>query len=123
MISRDGRYCDFTCLSREAIAHFKKYSEVPFRFLKQRDVLSSSIAVLLSADPDDRAEGTLVRTNQLSSKLRFIISLADEWLTNGGLGRLSDSPQKLEWEGLHLEDGKKKDWITLGRLGGDMERP
>lgn len=87
--------------------------------MKQRPVLSSSIAVLLSADPDDRADGTLVRANHLSSKLRFIISLADEWLANGGLGCLSESSQRLEWQGLHLEDGKKKDWITLGRGGGD----
>ncbi len=82
-------------------------------------MLSSSIAALLSADPDDRAEGTLVRTNQLASKLTFVTSLVDEWLSNGGLGRLADSPPKLEWHGLHLEDGKKKDWITLGRVGGD----
>ncbi|KAF2099628.1 hypothetical protein NA57DRAFT_75130 [Rhizodiscina lignyota] len=120
VISRDGKHCNFTCLSREAITHLKKYDDLPFKYMKQREVLSSPLAVLLSADPDDRAEGTLVRANHLSQKLRFIITLADEWLASGGLGCLSESSQKLEWQGLHLEDGKKKDWITLGRFGGDL---
>lgn len=42
----------------------------------------------------------------------------DEWVTAGGLGCLSE-PDCLKWEGPQLEDGKKQDWVTVGRFGGD----
>lgn len=120
VLSADGKYCDFTYLPPIAVAHMRKSGELPLRFMRDRAVLSHSIAVLLSADPEDGAEGTIVRANQLHLKLKFIVDLTTEWVLNGGLGCLSPTSKRLEWKGLDMENGKKKDSVTLGRFGGDL---
>lgn len=99
----------------------REYGELPFKLMMDREVLSRSVSELLSLDPDDGAEGTIVRANQLRAKLKFVAKLADEWVACGGLGCLSSSPypERLQWKGIDLENGRKKDSITLGRFGGD----
>jgi len=123
VVSADGKLCNFTCLSVEAMSYLKENGDLPYKFIKQRDVLSGSVTGLLygmkNADPD------LVKTteaNLFRKKLRYVVDVVDEWVTGGGLGCSTDGSQRPRWNGPYLEDGKKQDWVTVGRHGGDAAR-
>ena len=64
----------------------------------------------------------MARANMLREKMEFIVTLLDEWLSCDGLGVLSEDMQKLRYEGPSLDDGKRVDWVTVGRFGGDDRR-
>jgi myosin I len=123
VISADGKFCSFTCLSVEAMLHLSDNNELPYRYIKQREVLSGSISGLLygTADGGSNIVAT-TEANLFQNKLKFIIDVMDEWISGGGLGCSTDGPLKPKWEGPHLEDGKKQDWVTVGRHGGDTAR-
>jgi len=123
VISADGKSCNFTCLSVEAMMHLSENGELPYRYIKQREVLSGSISGLLYGMADG-ASNVVATTeaNLFRNKLQFIIDVMDEWVVGGGLGCSTNGPQKPKWDGPHLEDGKKQDWVTVGRQGGDTAR-
>ena len=81
--------------------------------------MENSIASILSSGFEMRS---VIEANMLESKLEFIISLMDRWSAGGGIGCLPPEAQKLQWEGPQLASGKKPDWITVGRFGGDTAR-
>lgn len=63
----------------------------------------------------------------MTEKLNFVLEVVKQWITNGGLGRLSDDEdgkggEKLYWEGLMVKEGgaRKVDRVTVGRFGGDL---
>ncbi len=61
----------------------------------------------------------IIEANHLDDKLKFIIRLMDQWVAAGGLGCLLSDAQNLQWEGPQLSGGKKLEWVTVGRFGGD----
>lgn len=119
VFSADAEYCVFTCLSLEAAEHLVEHSDLPFKYIRSREILKSSLRNLLYGSAEVTvAFRKMTEANLLRQKLEFIISVMDEWVTAGGLGCLSE-PDSLKWEGPQLEDGKKQDWVTVGRFGGD----
>ena len=119
VFSADAEYCVFTCLSSEAAEHLVEHSDLPFKYIRGREILKSSLQNLLYGSAEVTvAFRKMTEANLLRQKLEFIISVMDEWVIAGGLGCLSE-PDSLKWEGPQLEDGKKQDWVTVGRFGGD----
>ena len=103
------------------MSHLKENGDLPYKFIKQRDVLSGSVAGLLYGIKD--AHSTLVKTteaNLFRKKLRYVVDVVDEWIEGGGLGCSEDGSRRPRWDGPQLEDGKKQDWVTVGRHGGDV---
>lgn len=105
------------------MSHLKENGDLPYKFIKRRDVLSGSVTGLLYGMKD--ADSALVKTteaNLFRKKLRYVVEVVDEWIAGGGLGCSVDGSQRPRWDGPHLEDGKKQDWVTVGRHGGDATR-
>ncbi|KAE9975178.1 hypothetical protein BLS_002732 [Venturia inaequalis] len=117
VLSSDGRFCSFTCLLPEAMAHLHEHNELPFKFIKTRNVLPGTLDSLLYGD----AKTVIItEANLLREKLGFIAAVVGQWVDGGGLGRCPDAKiQRMPWTGPRLEDGKKEEWITVGRFGGD----
>ncbi|KAK8162821.1 P-loop containing nucleoside triphosphate hydrolase protein [Phyllosticta citrichinensis] len=110
VLSADGCFCNFTCLSLEATQHLAEFGELPFKYIRQRNVLTCLLRTLLHAQGANGAEiKALASANLLKEKLDFIVMVVDAWICGGGLGRSSD---RLQWNGPQLDDGKKQDWIT-----------
>jgi len=85
-------------------------------------VVSSSIQALL-AEASEASEAALVaNANLIRTKLAFVISILTEWEMCGGLGCLPADAERLEWQGPQLDEGKKQEWVTVGRFGGDSPR-
>ncbi|TID17416.1 putative beta-glucosidase I [Venturia nashicola] len=117
VLSSDGRFCNFTCLSPQAMSHLHEHNELPFKFIKTRNVLSGTLDSLLYGDTKMVA---ITEANLLREKLGFVADVVGQWVKAGGLGRSPDSRvQRIPWTGPRLEDGKKEEWITVGRFGGD----
>lgn len=122
VLSSDGKHCDFTYLKASALAHMKKYGDLPLKLMNERAVVSRSVEALLSASSEDSPEGSIARSNSLRAKLMFIVGMADDWLANGGLGCSSPAVEQLAWTDskvLPASSQRKKDAVTLGRYGGD----
>ena len=81
--------------------------------------MEDAISTVLSSSFQMRK---VIEANMLESKLEFIIRLMDRWSAAGGIGCLPPEAQKLQWEGPQLTSGKKADWVTVGRFGGDTAR-
>ncbi|KAF2146903.1 uncharacterized protein K452DRAFT_294428 [Aplosporella prunicola CBS 121167] len=113
VLSPDGCYCNFTCLSVEAAEHLAACGELPFKYIKQRNLLSSSIRTLLhSTGEKGMVVRQIARANHLKEKLRFVTTVVDAWVAGGGLGCASSDTEQLKWKGPQLEDGKKQEWVT-----------
>jgi myosin I len=121
VLAPDGKYCSFTSLPVEAMDHMKKNGDLPMKFMKHREVLSGPIQCLLHPAT---GRTDMMRANLLEEKVRFIAGVANLWVEGGGLGCRPSDAEWPRWLGPHLEDagGKKIDWITVGRFGGDLER-
>jgi myosin-1 len=105
------------------MSHLKENGDLPYKFIKQRDVLSGSVVGLLYGMKD--ADSALVKTteaNLLRKKLKYVVDVVDEWIAGGGLGCSTNGSQMSRWDGPYLEDGKNQDWVTVGRHGGDATR-
>ncbi|KAF2750620.1 hypothetical protein M011DRAFT_483560 [Sporormia fimetaria CBS 119925] len=119
VLSADAVYSNFICLSLEALAWFEETGDLPWKHIKDRATLQGSVQQLLygSADRRDPIK-EMTEGNDLRLKLEFIMSVVDGWIEGGGLGCLSE-PRSYIWQGKQLEDNKKLDWASMGRLGGD----
>jgi len=119
VFSPDGAYCKFTCLPKEAAQFLKDTGNVPFKYIKNRKILQGSLQQLLygSAEGGDSFK-ELTEANLLRKKLDFVKSIISGWVLGGGLGCLEE-PKYFKWDGPQLEDGKRQDWVTVGRYGGD----
>ena len=64
-----------------------------------------------------------MKANSVAEKLKFVLDIVGQWISNGGVGRLDEDEErgeKLYWEGLMVKDGARKvDRVTVGRYGGD----
>ncbi|GME34038.1 uncharacterized protein K452DRAFT_294428 [Neofusicoccum parvum] len=123
VISSDGCFCNFTCLSPEAAEYLEQYGEVPYRYIKTRNTLTTSLRTLLNATGEKGAPiKALAEANYLTEKLRFIMKVMEGWVAGGGLGCSTKETARLRWEGPLVEDEKKQEWVTVGRFGGDAPR-
>jgi myosin-1 len=96
-----------------------EYGDIPFKYIRNREILKSSLHILMHGTSSmAMSYRKITEANLLEKKLRFIVTLMDQWVAGGGLGVTSD-PSKLTWDGPQLEDSKKQDWVTVGRYGGD----
>jgi myosin-1 len=120
VIAADGKTCSFTCLQVEAMEYISQHGDLPMKHIKARETLSGSIQCLLHNAGERKA---MMRANLLQEKIQFIADIANLWVTGGGLGCRPVGAQWPRWPGPHLEDagGKKVDWITVGRYGGDLD--
>jgi hypothetical protein len=76
-----------------------------------------------------------VRANAIKDKLEFVLEVVEQWVSNGGLGRmdedsdinegvrLDDRVKKLRWTGAAAKETakeKKPERATVGRTWGDL---
>jgi myosin-1 len=102
------------------MAHLEEHNELPFKFIKTRNVLSGTLESLLYGRTGDTKTVIVTEANLLRKKLGFVADVIGQWVSGGGLGCAPNAKvQRLPWTGPRLEDGKKEEWITVGRFGGD----
>ncbi|KAF2675088.1 kinase-like protein [Microthyrium microscopicum] len=118
VISADGEYCDFTCLSEAALSYIKQKEILPLRYVKGRDIVSGSLEYLLLGPAQNKNNG-----NMLRKKLQFIVAVLQLWISAEGLGCRPERTPWPDWDGPKLDEaaGKKVDWVTVGRFGGDIK--
>ncbi|KKY13092.1 putative plk plk-unclassified protein kinase [Diplodia seriata] len=123
VLSADGCFCNFTCLSLEAAQYLEQFGEVPYKYIKTRNTLTTSLRTLLNATGEKGAPiKALAEANYLKEKLQFIMTVIDGWVAGGGLGCSTRATARLRWEGPLVEDERKQEWVTVGRAGGDAPR-
>lgn len=120
VLSSDAGYGHFLCLPLDATSLLEETGNVPWKHVKARANLRGSLQQLLygSADKEDTYK-ELTEGNLLREKIEFIYAVVEEWVQQGGLGRLVD-PKKYSWTGPQLEETKRLDWASVGRFGGDV---
>ena len=116
VLSADGKSCSYTSLSVEAMQHLIANGSLPYKYIRDREVLSGSVAGLLYGN---EADGSVMEANEFKAKLSFMVEVLDEWLTTGGLGCSPAGAARLRYDGPCSDEGKKVDWVTVGRSGGD----
>ena len=107
------------------MTYLSSHSDLLPHHVSSREVFADSIEALLHEG--GRVRARIVKANALAEKLTFVLSVIENWIGNGGLGRLSenedgeaDGGKSLEWEGLMVKDvARKGDRVTVGRYGGD----
>ena len=77
-----------------------------------------------------RARARIVKANALREKIQFVQDVVEQWIDNGGMGRLhGDADMKdlgitraLAWHGLAVKESGKGalNNVTVGRYGGDL---
>lgn len=133
VLSRDGTTISATCLTVEAASQISQSGDLSPQQINQRVVLADAVHALLFEGT--RVRQRMVRANQLADKLVFVRDAVDQWVKNGGLGRLDGDDddedgdvvgEKLAWQGLSVnKEGtarNKVDRVTVGRYGGDDVR-
>jgi myosin-1 len=106
------------------MVHLKQYGELPFRYIRSRELLSGSPTELLFGTSKGKGDMRTILTteaNMLREKLRLVVTVVGQWISAGGLGcsPVADV-QRVEWNGPQLDEGKKEEWTTVGRFGGDI---
>lgn len=125
VFSSDGMYVSATCLSPEAASYLSTNGDLLPHHVSSREVLSDSLSNLLNEG--GRVRARVVKANALKEKLQFISEVIDQWIVNGGMGRLNEdeevgSSRKLSWHGLVVKATSKVlvGNVTVGRYGGDL---
>lgn len=63
----------------------------------------------------------LTEANMLRQKLRYVTTVVDQWVAGNGLGCTPcGDVQRVTWTGPQLDEGKKEEWTTVGKFGGDV---
>lgn len=121
MLSANGKTVSATILSLEATTHLSSQGDLRPEHVSSRQVLADDVSALLFEG--GRVRQRMVRANQLSEKLAFILETVSQWVNNGGFGRVDEDHggDKISWEGLAVRDqnARKVERITVGRAGGD----
>lgn len=118
VISADGTYLNFTCLSPEAMTHLKAHNDLPFRYIRTRELLSGYTSDLLTIASIDSG---IAEANMLREKLALVVKVVGQWVEAGGMGCAPGADvQRMRWNGPMLGEGKKEEWTTVGRFGGDV---
>ncbi|KIW07561.1 uncharacterized protein PV09_01517 [Verruconis gallopava] len=122
VLSADGTFVNFTCLSVDAMVHLKEHGDLPFKYIRSRELLSGSPAELMFVSAaSSREKIYTTQVNLLRDKLQFVVEVVGQWVAAGGLGcSPSSDVQRVQWNGPQLSEGKKEEWTTVGRFGGDI---
>lgn len=130
VISAAGTLVSATCISAEAAEYLRTNGDLLPHHITGREILADTVQGLLHESARTRAK--VVRANDIEVKLRFVVDVVGQWISNSGLGRLDADQdvkkgEKLYWEGMMVRDqARKVERVTVGRLGGDVretERP
>lgn len=99
-----------------------KRGDVAEKHIRQRRTLTGRLLTLLYGSLDGDGASDIAGANLLRAKLKFVMTVVDAWITGGGLGCLAQDAQNLDWSGPSLESGKRQEWVSIGRFGGDAAR-
>ncbi|KAH7408224.1 P-loop containing nucleoside triphosphate hydrolase protein [Phaeosphaeria sp. MPI-PUGE-AT-0046c] len=113
VLSSDAGTCRFMCLPLEAVSLLGGEEKMPWKYVKGRSVLQSSLQQLLygSVDKEEDSYKEQTEGNLLRLKIEFIYNLVSEWCDQGGLGCLVE-PKNHVWSGPQLEETKRLDWAS-----------
>jgi hypothetical protein len=102
----------------------REEGELPLKYIKRREVLSGPISALLYTTSGGEGLVEVTEANLLQEKLRFVIEVVGQWVAGGGLGCSPERAQRTRWNGPQQKEGsgRKEEWITVGRFGGDALR-
>ncbi|KAF2858746.1 Pkinase-domain-containing protein [Piedraia hortae CBS 480.64] len=121
VLSPTGTHISATCLTTEAATYLATQHDLTAHHVSTREVYNDSVISLLHGG--GRIRSRAARANMIPQKLAFILELCQQWLRNGGLGRLdgdSATVTRLTWFGPAVKDSPKREaLITVGRYGGD----
>ena len=124
MLSAPGTQISATCISPEAAAYLSSHGDLLPHHVSSREVFTDTVQALLHEG--GRIRSRTVKANAMGEKLSFVLRVVEQWVGNGGLGRLDEDDgamatgKGLLWEGIGVREGaKKSDRITVGRHGGD----
>lgn len=126
VVSAAGTHLAVTCITPEAAAYLSANSSLLPHHINSREGFADSTRALLHEG--GRVRARMVKANAIAEKLGFVRDLVQQWISNGGLGRVDEDTEsgdgsrgeKLYWEGLTVKDGQRKmDRVTVGRYGGD----
>lgn len=124
VISPDGTYLNFTVLSPEAMTYLKAHGDLPFKYIRSRSLISGNTTDLLYGAAVTASKVRDVITadaNMLKDKLQMVVEVVGQWVDGNGLGCCPGSDvQKVQWKGPMLDEGKKEEWTTVGKFGGDV---
>jgi len=103
------------------MAYLLDNKDLPLKYIKRRAILSGPLSSLLFASCGGEEEVLVTKANMLREKLEFIIEVMSQWIAGGGLGCSPEGRPRIKWNGPRLDEGsgKKEEWITVGRFGGD----
>lgn len=120
VLSSEAGYCKFLCLNLNATAELEENGNVAWEYIRERATLQASLQQLLygSANKEDSYK-EMTEKNHLRAKIEFIYGVVADWCEQGGLGCLKD-PREHSWLGPRADEGKKMDWASVGRYGGDV---
>jgi hypothetical protein len=104
--------------------YLQEYGTLPLKYIKRREVLSGPIISLLYMAGGEEDLVEVAEVNLLGNKLRFVMEVVSEWIAGGGLGCCAEGVQRTKWDGPQQQEGsgRKEEWITVGRFGGDAAR-
>ena len=127
VLSPLGTSISLTHLSVSAAKHLRTNRELPQKYIRQRSTLCCNTEALLRGtsigeDGELRRFGEVVKANAVREKLEFVGRVVDGWIQGRGLGRVKDGGDVKDvfWDGQMAEEsGKKLEWVTVGRFGGD----
>jgi myosin-1 len=104
--------------------YLQEYGDLPLKYVKRREVLSGQLAALLHRAGGDGDLNEVTEANLLREKLLFVLEVVDQWIAGGGLGCSPEGAQRARWSGPQQKEGggRKEEWITVGRFGGDAVR-
>ncbi|KAF2836566.1 hypothetical protein M501DRAFT_1007270 [Patellaria atrata CBS 101060] len=121
VVSADGRHSNFTYHSDEAVAYLEKFRDLPLEIMGQRNVSTDTLYAMLYGSSVSVNSETVrtMKANHLRTKVRFIIELAEQWISGHGLGCRPYDAEPVVWRGPKVDDGKKQDWVT--KPGGQQD--
>jgi myosin-1 len=125
VLSADGKHCNFTALPVEAMAHLQTHGELPLKYIRRRDLLQAPVHNLLYGGRGFEGMVAITEANLFRRKLQYVVDVLAQWGAGGGLGCMPEGVQRILWDGPLLEEmhnGKKEEWITVGKFGGDGPR-
>jgi myosin I len=106
------------------MAYLKSHGDLPFKYIRSRELLSGCPTDLMFGTVRGKGQMREMLTadaNMLKQKLKLVMQVVGQWVEGGGLGCTPDGEvQKVQWEGPQLDEGKKEEWTTVGRFGGDV---
>ncbi|KAF2766899.1 Pkinase-domain-containing protein [Teratosphaeria nubilosa] len=131
VLSPTAHTASLTLLLTSATSYLATHDSLLPHHVCSRELHTDSLSALLH--DGGRMRLRTVHANAVGEKMAFVLKVVQQWVRNGGLGRLDGDEdcagfegtrENLEWEGVVVREGaggvgKKVDRVTVGRCGGD----